>query len=198
MAKRLRRRNVGDRSGAAKATMSRWLWANREGSYPYFFGRQKAWVNNLVNRRKQNGRLRLCLVPKDVNAAIQREHHVTPTLEEILPKLNGATVFSIVDAKCGYWNVVLDKGSNYLTTFNSPFGRYRFNGLPSGLKNVTRHLSNQNWPNIWTMRRSDRNCRRHRSFSGKPVRNKTATWIPTRCHWNKCQLQPVAKYCRPS
>ena len=49
----------------------------------------------------------LCLDPKDLNAAIQREHHVTPTLEEILPKLADAKVFSMVDAKCGYWNMVL-------------------------------------------------------------------------------------------
>ena len=97
-------------------------------------GEPTPWVNSLVYRRKQNGRLRLCLDPKDLNAAIQREHHVTPTLEEILPKLTGATVFSIVDAKCGYWNVVLDKESSYLTTFNSPFGRYRFNRMPFGLK----------------------------------------------------------------
>ena len=97
-------------------------------------GEPTPWVNSLVYRRKQNGRLRLCLDPKDLNAAIQREHHVTPTLEEILPKLTGATVFSIVDAKCGYWNVVLDKQSSYLTTFNSPFGRYRFNRMPFGLK----------------------------------------------------------------
>ncbi|KAL9956099.1 hypothetical protein ACROYT_G037526 [Oculina patagonica] len=97
-------------------------------------GEPTSWVNSLVYRRKQNGRLRLCLDPKDLNAAIQREHHVTPTLEEIMPKLTGATVFSIVDAKCGYWNVVLDKESSYLTTFNSPFGRYRFNRMPFGLK----------------------------------------------------------------
>ncbi|KAL9967831.1 hypothetical protein ACROYT_G026128 [Oculina patagonica] len=97
-------------------------------------GEPTSWVNSLVYRRKQNGRLRLCLDPKDLNAAIQREHHVTPTLEEIIPKLMGATVFSIVDAKCGYWNVVLDKESSYLTTFNSPFGRYRFNRMPFGLK----------------------------------------------------------------
>ena len=83
-------------------------------------GEPTQWVNSLVYRRKQNGRLRLCLDPKDLNAAIQREHHVTPTLEEILPKLANAKVFSIVDAKCGYWNVVLDKESSYLTTFNWP------------------------------------------------------------------------------
>ncbi|CAB3997499.1 Hypothetical predicted protein [Paramuricea clavata] len=85
-------------------------------------GEPTAWVNSLVYRRKPNGRLRICLDPKDLNAAIQRDHHVTPTLEEILPKLNGATHFSILDARSGYWNVTLDEESSYLTTFNSPFG----------------------------------------------------------------------------
>ena len=71
---------------------------------------------------------------KDLNKAIHREHHVTPTLEEIIPKLSGATVFSIVDLKCGYCNVALDEESSYLTTFNSPYGRYRFLCMPFGLK----------------------------------------------------------------
>ena len=65
---------------------------------------------------------------------IKCEHHVTPTLEEILPKLNGAKVFSIVDAKCGYWNIILNEESSYLTMFNSPYGRYRFKRMPFGLK----------------------------------------------------------------
>ena len=97
-------------------------------------GEPTAWVNSLVYRRKSNGRLRLCLDPKDLNEAIKREHHVTPTLEEILPKLNGAKVFSIVNAKCGYWNIILDEESSYLTTFNSSYGRYRFKRMPFGLK----------------------------------------------------------------
>jgi len=97
-------------------------------------GQPTAWVNSLVYRRKANGRLRLCLDPKDLNEAIQREHHSTSTLEEILPKLSGAKLFSIVDVKCGYWNVVLDEESSFLTTFNSPYGRYRFKRMPFGLK----------------------------------------------------------------
>ena len=32
---------------------------------------------------------------KDLNKAIKREHHVTPTLEEIMPQLNGAKYFSM-------------------------------------------------------------------------------------------------------
>lgn len=97
-------------------------------------GEPTAWVNSLVYRRKPNGTLRVCLDPKDLNKAICREHHTIPTLEEILPQLTGAKIFSIVDAKCGYWNIELDQESSYLTTFNSPFGRYRFLRMPFGLK----------------------------------------------------------------
>ena len=45
-------------------------------------GEPTRWVNSLVYRRKQNERLTLCLDPKGLNAAIQRERHVTPTLEK--------------------------------------------------------------------------------------------------------------------
>ena len=96
-------------------------------------GEPTRWVNSLVYKRKENGRLRLCLDPKDLNTAILREHHAIPTLEEILPNLHKAKFFSIVDAKCGYWNVVLDEESGYLATFNSPFGRYRFKRMLFGL-----------------------------------------------------------------
>ena len=91
-------------------------------------------MNSLVYRRKPNGQLRICLDPKDLNRAILRDHHAMPTLDEVLPKFAHAKFFSILDAKSGYWNVELDEQSSYLTTFNSPFGRYRFLRMPFGLK----------------------------------------------------------------
>ena len=93
-----------------------------------------AWVNSLVIREKPNGRLRLCLDPKDLNEAIMRDHYPTPTVEEIVPKLAGAKIFSKLDARNGYWNVMLDEESSYLTTFNTPIGRYRFLRMPFGLR----------------------------------------------------------------
>jgi hypothetical protein len=48
-----------------------------------------------------------------------------PTIEEILPELAKAKVFSVADAKNGFWQVKLDEASSYLTTFWTPFGRYR-------------------------------------------------------------------------
>ena len=60
------------------------------------------WVNSLVSVAKSTGALRLCLDPKDLNCAINRPRYFTPTLEDILPKLNGAKCFSILDACSGY------------------------------------------------------------------------------------------------
>ena len=91
------------------------------------------WVNSCVCVTKPNGSIRLCLDPKDLNKAIKRPHHVTPTLDDVLPKLNGAKFFSILDARSGYWNIKLNEESSYLTTFNTPHGRYRFLRLPFGL-----------------------------------------------------------------
>ena len=84
------------------------------------------WVNSLVYVTNKDGTLRLCLDPKDLNRAIKFPHHHTPTLDEILSKLNGSKYFSIVDARSGYWNIQLDQESSLYTTFNTPRGRFRF------------------------------------------------------------------------
>ena len=41
------------------------------------------WVSLLTYPKKPNGKLRICLNPKDLNKAIIRENHKAPTLEEI-------------------------------------------------------------------------------------------------------------------
>ena len=91
-------------------------------------------VSSLTYPHKPNGSLHICLDPRDLNKAIIREHYKAPTLEEISHKLSGATVFSKLDAKDGFWSIHLDTPSSYLTTFNTHKGRYRFLCMPFGLK----------------------------------------------------------------
>ena len=47
--------------------------------------------------------------------------------------MSGATVFRKLDAKSGFWHIKLDEKSSYYTTFNTPFGRYRFLKMPYGI-----------------------------------------------------------------
>ena len=39
----------------------------------------------------------------------------------------------MIDFKKGFWQVELNEESSYLTTFNTPFGHFRFTCLPFGL-----------------------------------------------------------------
>ena len=84
------------------------------------------WVNSIVCVSKPNGSLRLCLDPKDLNAAIKRPHYITPTPDNALSKLKSARFFTILDEQSGYWNIKLTTESSYLTTFDTPYCRYRF------------------------------------------------------------------------
>ena len=90
-------------------------------------------MNSFVCVTKSNGKIRLCLDPRDLNRAVKRPHYVTPTLEDVLSRLHGAKYFSILDARSGYWNLKLDDKSADLTTFNTVHGRFRFNRLPFGI-----------------------------------------------------------------
>ncbi|CAC5424910.1 unnamed protein product [Mytilus coruscus] len=85
------------------------------------------WVNSLVVVEKpKTGKLRICLDPRNLNKAIKREHFALPTIEDITTRLTGAKYLSKLDCNNGYWQLRMDKESQLLTTFNSPFGRYCF------------------------------------------------------------------------
>ena len=97
--------------------------------------------NNLP--KKTDGTICIWLDPKDLNRVIIREHYKAPTLEEISHKLSGATIFSKLDAKDGFWSIDLDTPSFYLTTFNAHKGRYRFLCMPFWFENVTGHVPDE-------------------------------------------------------
>ena len=83
------------------------------------------WISSMVVVAKP-GKIRICLDPKDLNEAVKRPKYQMPTLEEVLPKLSKAKVFTTLDAKDRFYQISLDEASSKLTTFWTPFGRYRY------------------------------------------------------------------------
>ena len=53
------------------------------------------------------------------NRAIQRERHPSLTVDDLVHKLNGATVFSKLDLHAGYHQLLLNEESRYITTFET-------------------------------------------------------------------------------
>ena len=90
------------------------------------------WVSSLTNSWKANGKLSVCLDPKDHNTAIRCDHYKTPTIEEIIHELAGSTCFTKLDGASSYLCIVLDYEFSLLITFNIPWCRFRFVYLPWG------------------------------------------------------------------
>ena len=94
------------------------------------------WVNSMAVVVKPNGKLRICIDPRDLNQAIRREYYPMMTIEEKIARIPNAKLFSVLDASSGYWQIQLDNESARLCTFNTPFGRYMFNRLPFGISSA--------------------------------------------------------------
>ena len=56
-----------------------------------------------------------------------------PVIGDLLPDLTDACVFTEVDLAAAFWHFVLDDESSVLTTFATPYGRFRWLRLPFGL-----------------------------------------------------------------
>lgn len=94
------------------------------------------WVSNMQVVEKPNGRLRICLDPKPLNMCIKREHYLISTQEDLFSRLSGKRVFTVLDLSSGFWQMKLDEPNSNLTTFMTPFGRFRWNRVPFGLNNA--------------------------------------------------------------
>ena len=91
------------------------------------------WVSSMVAAAKKNGEVRICIDPINLNKYLMRPHHPMKTIEEVMAQMPKATIFSTLDAKNGFWQIMLDEESSLLTTFNTPWGRYRFLRMPYGI-----------------------------------------------------------------
>ena len=63
------------------------------------------WVSPIVCVPKKNSKLHVCIDMRRANEAIKRERHNTPTINELVNNLNGATVFSKLELKQGLQSI---------------------------------------------------------------------------------------------
>ena len=99
---------------------------------------KKAPVNSCkipTNSNSSQGhskKLRICLGPRDLNEALEREPYYTWSIEEIMAKFHDMTRFTIADFNKGYWMVELDPESRKHTTMALDIGRFQWTRLPMG------------------------------------------------------------------
>ncbi|KAK2709548.1 hypothetical protein QYM36_013274 [Artemia franciscana] len=68
-----------------------------------------------------------------IEKAIKCPYYLVPSFDNAVAELDGAAVFSRLDACSGYWILPLSTQSSYYTSFSTIYSRYRWKRYPFGL-----------------------------------------------------------------
>ena len=85
---------------------------------------------------KPNGDIKVCVDFRRVNQVTRQVHFYIPTLHDILEKVGHSSMISTLDMTKGFHQVEVEEGSKDITMLTCPWGRYRYNRMPFGLKNA--------------------------------------------------------------
>ena len=95
------------------------------------------WCSNVVIVTKKDGSVRFCLDFRKLNACTFKDSQPLPRIDDTLDALSGATWFSTLDCKSGYWQVGLAEKDRPKTAFSiAGGGLWQFTVMPFGLCNA--------------------------------------------------------------
>ena len=93
------------------------------------------WSSPVVLVKKKDGSYRFCVDFRKVNKVTKVDSFPMPLVADALDSLAGASVFSVLDLKSGFWQIQMQKDSQQKTAFSTHNGLYEFLTMPFGLVN---------------------------------------------------------------
>ncbi|XP_059092245.1 uncharacterized protein LOC131887632 [Tigriopus californicus] len=91
------------------------------------------WCHPIVVVPKGDGDVRICVDLTRLNTEVKRSVHPIKTPAEAISGFNhGQKYFAKLDLVKGYWQMPLAEESQHLTTFLTPFGKFKFLRSPMG------------------------------------------------------------------
>ena len=93
-------------------------------------------MSPLVIVPKKNGKLRVCINLKKVNAATIRDHYPLPITDHVIERVAGAEAYSFLDGFSGYNQISIDPRDQHKTAFASERDTFSYRVMPFGLTNA--------------------------------------------------------------
>ena len=95
------------------------------------------WRAPVVLVKKPDNTWRLCCDYRKLNAITRPQFFPLPRLEDVWDAVGeaNATVYSVLDFSCGFWQCEMASESKHKTAFVTPTGQYHWKVLPYGLVN---------------------------------------------------------------
>lgn len=94
------------------------------------------WLANIVVVPKKNGKIRVCIDFRDLNAASPKDCFPLPHIDLLVDNTAGHAMFSFVDGLSGYNQIMMAVGDMSKTSFITPWGTFCYRAMPFGLKNA--------------------------------------------------------------
>lgn len=97
----------------------------------------------MVTPKKDTEDIRMCVDLSRLNKYVRRERYQSATLSQAVADItaNNAKIFTKLDAMKGYHQCPLDEESQLLTTFVTPFGRFKYLRAPYGISSISEHYN---------------------------------------------------------
>ena len=97
----------------------------------------------VVAPKKNSDKIRMCVDLSELNKYVRRERYPSVTPAEAVADISQskARFFTVFDALKGYHQIPLDRESQRLTTFITPFGRYMFLRALYGISSISDHYN---------------------------------------------------------
>ncbi|UYV76724.1 K02A2.6-like, partial [Cordylochernes scorpioides] len=94
------------------------------------------WSSPVVLVEKKDGTWRLCVDYRRLNKITRKDVYPLPRIDDTLDSLRGASIFSTMDLKSGYWQIEVDEADREKTAFVTPDRLFEFRVMPFGLCNA--------------------------------------------------------------
>ena len=96
-----------------------------------------AWGAPVLFVKKKDDTLRMCIDYQQINKVTMKIKYLLPRIEDLFYQLKGASVFSKIDLRSGYYQLRVKDMDVPKTTFRTRYGHYEFLVMPLGLTNAS-------------------------------------------------------------